>query len=350
MNPAYKETFARHRMLFSLPVVLAAMVSLLFVLSAPKVYQAEAKLWVDNAVPGSSSLDKPNPAVPTPATQAQEVLSELLVTRRFRIAVGNRGGLTKYLAEHSSTGFSPLAQLRGKEPLDNRVALALDPKHVIASVAGPQLLAVTLKGPEPAVAANTLSALIYQFKLERSELAVQRQEGLVEYFRRHVETATAAQQTASTPQEASAAATQLARMTRALNQAQLNLLALQHQGGAFEIVPQDLPKPPPGPVSGKKKAVFAVVAGLFVGALVSFLGIVLLSGREERRVVLPADEHEEPEETVVPEPEPEEHLDADWLPTSSGLEYHAQANGSNGSHDGSPEVERPPADVDRMRE
>jgi len=355
MNPAYKETFARHRLLFSLPVVLAAMVSLLFVLSAPKVYQAEATLWVDTPPPAGSSLNNPNPAVLTPATQAQQVLGELLTSRSFRLAIGERGGLKKYLASHPS-GFSLTGLLRGKAPLDNRVAAALDAKHVVLSINGPQVLAISLKGPGPAVAANTLWALIDQFKLKRSELGIQRAETLINFFQHRVDAAQTALETASTPQDANTASNQLRTMTRGLNQARFNLNALRRQNNTFEIVVQDQPTPPPGPVSGKKKAVFAVVAGLFVGALVSFLGIVLLSGREERRVVVPVDEHDEPQETVVPEPEPEpephpeEHLDADWLPTSSGLEYHSHANGSNGSHDGSPEVERPPADVRRIRE
>ena len=343
MNPSYAEAFSRHRILFGLPVVLAAVASLLFVLGAPKVYQAEATLWVDNPPPGGSSLNNPNPAVLTPSTQAQQVLSELLTSRSFRLAVGKRGGLKEYLASHSS-GFSLTDLLRGKAPLSNRVAAALDAKHVAMSVAGPQLIAISLKGPNPAVAANTLWALIDQFKLKRSELGIQRAQKTIAYFQHRADAAQTALETASTPQAASAAAKQLKTMTRALNQAQLNLGALRLQNTTFEIEVQDPPAPPTGPVSGKKKAVFALVAGLFVGALVSFLGIVLLSGREERPVVRPLQERLEESSAHDAPASPE----VDWLPSGSGLEHHA--NGSNGSHDGSREVETPTSDVDLTRD
>jgi hypothetical protein len=345
MNPAYKETFARHRLLFCLPVILAALVSLLLVLGAPKAYESEATLWVDRPPPGQSSLNDPNPAVLTPATQAQQVLGELLSSRSFRLEAGKRGGLKKYLASHSS-GFSVTGLLRGKAPLDNRVAAGLDAKHVMLTVNGPQVLAISLKGPEPAVAANTLSALIDQFKLKRTELGIQRAQALITFFQHRVDAAQTAEETASTPQEANAAAKQLRTMTKALNQAQLSFDALRLQKGTFEIHVQDQPTPPTGPVSGKKKALFALVAGLFVGALVSFLGIVLLSGREERErpVIRPLQERLE-ESSALEAPE---NPEVDWLPSGSGLEYHA--NGSNGSHDGSHEVEKPISDVDLTRD
>jgi len=346
MNPAYKETFSRHRLLFSLPVVLAAVVSLLFVVSAPKTYEAEATLLVDTPPPGQSSLNELNPAVLTPAAQAQQVLAEFLTSRSFRLAIGKRGGLRTYLASHSS-GFSLTGLLRGKAPLDNRVASALDGKHVLITVNGPQLIAISLKGPDPGVAANTLNALIDQFTLKRSELGIERAQSLIIFFQHRVDAAQTALDTASTPQAASAAEKQLRTMTRARNQAQISFDALRLQKNTFEITVQDQPRPPTGPVSGKKKALFGVVAGLFVGALVSFLGIVLLSGREEREVRRPARPLQERVEESLAHDDPATP-EVDWLPSGSGLEYHE--NGSNGSHDGSHEVEKPVSDVDLTRD
>lgn len=45
----------------------------------------------------------------------------------------------------------------------------------------------------------------------------------------------------------------------------------------------DKPSLPAPAVSGMKKAVFGVFAGIFVGCLISFLAIVLLTGSDEKR-------------------------------------------------------------------
>lgn len=352
MNPAYKETFARHRILFILPVVLTGIIALLFVLSAPKVYEAQASLLVDNPPPGTSSLDQNNPNVLSPAAQAQQFLNELLATRGFRLAIAKRGGLTNYLAAHASSGFSPLGLLRGQQPLDSRVLAALDPKHVVATVAGGQILLLSLKGPEPVVAAKTLSALIKQLDLARINLDVQRAKDTVALYQRRFEKATKALATAPTPQAAAVYSQQAKAATKGINQ--WRLLAASAEAESQTVHIQDNPTPPAGPVSGKKKAVMGLVGGLFVGALISFLGIVLMSGREQRRAALvpepqPVTEH--PELRALPDEDvPDEH-DADWLQTGSGLEYHANgSNGSNGSRDRSREVEKPASPVDQTRD
>ena len=339
MNPAYKATFLRHRILFSLPVALAMVISLLFVLGSPKAYEAQATLWIDNPPPGASSIDNANPATLTPSTRAQQLLTELLASRSFRLAVGARGGLTRYLAGHTSTGFSPVALIRGKQPLSNRVESALDPKHVLTATPGPQFLAISLKGPNPAVAANTLWALINQLNHARAKIYIDREEGAVTFFQTQVDAATEAIAAAQTPQTKDAALTRLARMTKALNQARLNLDAVKLQKGAFKV--QDAPTPPTGPVSGKKKAVFAVAAGLFVGAIVSFIGILLLSGREER--IARAAEPDTPGLHVLEHLEPMESPESEWWP----MGYENGANGTNGSHDGAHEIGKPTSQIDR---
>jgi len=330
MNPDYARTFSRHRLLFILPVVLTAVIALLFTVGASKVYEAETTLWVDTPPPGQSSLDQTNPTVTTPAAQAQQLLNELLATRSFRLAVGARGGLTKYLADHSSAGWSPrglLESLRGKQPLSNRVVSALDVKHLTTSLPGGQILAISFKGPDPAVAANTLRALVDQLGLERARFAVRREEGAVNYFQGQVDAARAALGSAATPAEASIASKRLVNATRALNQTRLNLGATKLQKGTFET--QDPAKPPTGPVSGNKKVLFAMVAGVFLGGLLSFLGIVVLSGREGRAPL------------VARRPELVDGHDAPWVARAS--EYGL----NGGSHDAPHEVEKPAAKADQ---
>jgi len=360
MNPAYKETFSRHKILFSLPIVLTSIIALMFVLGAPKVYEAQAALFVDNPPPGTSSLDQNNPNILSPAAQAQAFLTELLATRGFRLAVGEHGGLKKYLASHSSSGLSLSGLLHGQQPLDNRVVSALDAKHVVATVAGGQILLLSLKGPAPAVAANTLTALIDQLDHARIRLDVSRANESVSVYQGRVAAANALLAGATTPQAAAVYSQQLKSATKGLNEWRLLLAAAKAESTTFVV--KDAPTPPTGPVSGKKKALMGLVGGLFVGALLSFLGIVLLSGREQRRVVEPPAEAPPAEAPPVEEPavvqeepdhEPSYGSNVEWLPTNSGLEYHAPgngSNGSNGSHDGSREVEKPASHADQGRD
>src|SRR3954454_7851836 len=97
MNPSYVQTFQRHRLLFSLPVVIMTVLALWFVVGTPKQYKAGASLFVDTPVTQPSSFNDPNPGDVTPAAQSQQLLNELLATRSFRMKIGHEGPLTKYL-------------------------------------------------------------------------------------------------------------------------------------------------------------------------------------------------------------------------------------------------------------
>ena len=61
MNPSYVQTFNRHRLLFSLPVVILTVLALWVVASTPKEYKAGASLFIDNPVTQESSFFNPNP-------------------------------------------------------------------------------------------------------------------------------------------------------------------------------------------------------------------------------------------------------------------------------------------------
>ena len=72
----------------------------------------------------------------------------------------------------------------------------------------------------------------------------------------------------------------LTSATRGYNQSSLSLAAAKAGTPSFEVL--DAPGLPAPAVSGLKKSLFGVVAGIFVGVLISFLGIVLLTGSGER--------------------------------------------------------------------
>src|SRR5436305_3754390 len=264
MNPSYVQTFNRHRILFSLPIALATLFALWFVAGAPKAYKSSTSLWVDTPPPAASSLDQTDASLVTPAAQAQQFLGELLTTRRFRLAVGHAGPLAKYLSTHSSGGWGPsalLAKLRGSGSVDDRVVAALDPGHLQATVAGPQVLGITLKGPSPVATVGTLRALVGAFNGERKNLDVTRRQGAVAYYQGQL----------SAAQSKGASPARIAAATKALHRATVSLAAARAEKGVFQVI--DAAKLPAPPVSGMKNLVFALIGGLFAGALVSLLGI-----------------------------------------------------------------------------
>jgi hypothetical protein len=301
MNPSYVQTFNRHRLLFSLPVVITMLLALWFVVGTPKAYKATSSIWVDNPVPGASSLNEANPSLVTPAAQAQQLLSELLATKQFRLEVGRKGPLSKYYATHSSDGWGPkgiLRKVRGSASVDDRTAAALDAKHVLTTVAGPQVLGVELHGPTPVATVGTLKALLQAFNRQRGSLDVNRQQMAMTHFKSQMDAATAtiadlnakiasASTTGLTYPEVKGliqarriAEGRLTTGTRGYNQASLSLAAAKQEKSSFEVL--DAPGLPAPAVSGLKKSLFGLVAGIFVGVLISFLGIVLFTGSEGR--------------------------------------------------------------------
>ena len=302
MNPRYIQTFSRHRLLLCTPIALAVLISAWFVLGAPKSYQSTASLWLDNPPPDLTSVANTNPAILPPANQEQSVLNELLATRTFRLAVGHAGPMADYLAHHGTAGWSPtalLAQLRATPSLDDRVASALG--HVSSTVAGPQVLQVSLQGPTPAVAAGTLKALLTEFNQDRSSTRRTRAQATMAYYQGQLQAAQkaflGAQQTltsyraahpGATPgQDASlkalvqaekAASQHLVDARNGLDQASIDAASPLSSTAAFRVL--DKPSAPTGPVGGKKKAIMAIFAGLFVGGIISLLGTVGLTALE----------------------------------------------------------------------
>ena len=317
MNPHYRDEIRRHRIRYILPVALTTLLAIWYVAGTPAAYQAGASLWVDTPAPQPSSLTQTDQFALTPASQAQELLNELLSTRQFRIDIGRRGPLAAYLAAHSTAGFGPsalLAALRGKQSTDSMVVAALDAKHVVTTVAGPQVLAVTLKAPTAEVALGTMRALIHAFNAERTTFDLDRAQATLAYYQNQArvadETLTSTQsdirdflaahpgandlgqtsentQLRSLMQAERVAKKRYTATTREANQAALNLTAAKTDTSSFRVL--DAPTLPAGPVSGKKKGLLAVVGGAFAGALLSLLALLAFGGG-------PADPDEE--ETV----------------------------------------------------
>lgn len=290
----YRETYRKHRVLLSLPIVLAALIAGWTAFGSSKTYVSSASLWVDNPATTASSLGNLNPAVLPPSQEEEQVVTELLATNDFVDAVARRSGLADYLAKHSSTGFGPSALFSGGGgPLDIRIASALSPSSVITSVPGPQVLKLTYTGPTPELAQRTLQAIMTQLQQDNAQFTAQHSEGELSYYKAQAKAASQALVTARDQLQAythahpgvasgdptlaalqtaqSAAEAQLTQANNAASGANAGGAA----GSAVHVI--DPASTPTGPTSGKKKQLLAIVGGLFAGLLVSFLGAVALT-------------------------------------------------------------------------
>lgn len=313
MNQSYRDVYRSHRVLFTLPAVLAAAIALWAGTSAPKLYESQASLWSD--VPGSTTTAFG--ALP-PAGQDQQLLTELLTTRYFQQAVADHSPLRAYLRAHPSTGWGPsalLARLRSPKTLDDRVADALGGKRMLSDAKGPHVLDLGFEAETPALAVHTLRAIIAEFEKQRGTL----QESGLQAAQRQVVAASEALQSARltltryisshpgvnhTDQQLQQllvaqrqAVTAMSNATTNMNQASLAVADGSSNQTTLRLV--DPPTLPTGPVSGKKKLIEVGIAGFFAGGIVSALGVIAVARR--RRLVELEDDADEPERLPHPE-------------------------------------------------
>jgi len=106
MNPRYRATARRHRVLFVLIILLCALFGLSTALGSPKLYRSNATMVFKSLDTGASQFG----ATP-PAAQNQAMLNELLLTRNFPEAVARKSPLGAYLKTHTSMGSGPITLL-----------------------------------------------------------------------------------------------------------------------------------------------------------------------------------------------------------------------------------------------
>jgi uncharacterized protein involved in exopolysaccharide biosynthesis len=282
---AYRETFKRHRLLFCLPPVLAALAAAALTFTTPKTYASYASLWVDNGPTAGSSLG--NPAQPTsPSSAEQTVLNELLATQSFDLDVGNASPLRQQIA---SAGGSP-------QTVAGSIAAAVA-SGVSSSTPGPQVLQLSFSGSSPQVARSTLGLLLTHLQSAASGYLADFGKSAVAYYQGQVRTATAAQvrakqaaaaylaahpkasaqsdsQYASLVAQLGSATSQLGTATSALNQAQAQADGAS-SGASVHVI--DQPSVPTGPTSSKKKALMEIVGAMLAGILISIIAIVAIT-------------------------------------------------------------------------
>lgn len=283
MNPSYKETFSRHPVLFSLPVIIVGFLALWFAATVPKEYKAGASIWVENSPTGASRSADMTGTPLSPAAQAQQMLFELMSTRAFRLDVARKGPLASYLERHQSQGSGPtgvLANLHGSSAVSDQITKALDSKHVLTTVPGPHVFGVEFHGPTPAVTVGTLKALLKAFDDQQNAFEVARQQRAMTRAQGQMEAASTAIAQPNSAPIRKLAETQLRNATRRYNQASLSLAGARNQTSSLQVM--DRPTLPAPAIGGMKKGVFIVFAGILFGLLLSFFAVVLVTGQPRR--------------------------------------------------------------------
>jgi len=290
MNSRYLDTFRQHRLLFLLPLLIGVSLAIWSNVGAPKLYRSGTSLWSDTA--GGSSNDLTG--APPPAVQEQTMLDELLKTQYFRTNVARRGPLQAYLKQHTSEGWGPgalLSKLSGAPTLDERIGTALSAKRVTSIALGPHVLKISYDGPTPTVSYETLRALVKEFEKQRgalradaltaykdavaaaSKALTDARSDVATYIREHPSTSQSDPQMAALIHAERNALDQLSGATEGLRQTAT--AGLGSSQVSLRVV--DQPEVPTGPYGRHKRFALAIFAGLFVGALISFLGIFALT-------------------------------------------------------------------------
>jgi uncharacterized protein involved in exopolysaccharide biosynthesis len=333
---AYRETFRRHRMLLIAPILLAAVIAAWFTLGAPPSYRSTAALWVDNGPSISSSVGGaltlanltasanavdpsmggpggPSSGAPVaplgPAGLESEVVSELLLTPAFDLAVARDSLLPRFLASGGSAGgFSPSVLLAGgthavPQRLADGAAAASLATDLKLMAAGPQLLELSYDGPSPVVSRSVLQSMIrqlgaagsafsdsigkkasafYEQELAAATSAVAGNRGaLAGYAQAHPHatiTNDATFRALST--EVGLAEAQRASVQAATSQADKEA---QGNGGSATMKVIDPPSLPSGPVRSMSSKLTGVIGGAFAGVVLSLLALILLTPRAKTR-------------------------------------------------------------------
>jgi capsular polysaccharide biosynthesis protein len=297
---SYAETFFRHRLILTAPVLIALVLAAAYGLKQPRSYVASATMWTDRRIPNDTAIGT-LPGSDVPSAGQQSLLTSLLTTRAFMKAVAMD---------------SPLAgQTRGPQ-LEVDLALARLASTVSVATPGPQVMAIAVKQPSPELAVGVAAAVVRQFLKEEDRRIHARAAAQVSYDKQQLTAAgkqvreaqfalasyTAAHpgaagsgqtlgqtsgQTSGQPQSQTDSAENTLVGQLALAQAhyadaeksynQSNAAMTQGNTAALEVVD------PPNqafPQSRKKIVIFSGVGGLLGGLSISVLALLLFVARD----------------------------------------------------------------------
>ena len=280
----YQQTFSRHKVALILPIVIALILSGYFAKSAPHKYTSTAAVWFDTSVPNPSSLVSPLPYT-TPAAEGQSVLQEFLGTEQFLVSVGHLGPLAGLLGK---SGASPAA-------VDGQIATLLS-KAFFTTVAGPNIVKITMTGPDPSYIPGTLNAVATAYTnaitsdlKARNVASVATYQSQLDAAKQNLNAANAAILTflQQHPGQSATANPTYSQLTQAAAQAQTTYSGVQTNLQQATLSLQNAQAPSSFSVvdraqaafqlSGKKHMIFTVVAGMAAGFIISALALSALT-------------------------------------------------------------------------
>ena len=303
----FLETMFRHRLLAILPLVIGLVVAAGYEMSQPRAFTSTADVWVDASTPAQTNSNAVQ--YTDPSTQQQLAIEELLKSRTFDIAVGGQGGMSAYLGAHPGANATGLAAIPGLSSLFGSSQASIDdtlaaviPNDVTILPTGPQINAITVQGPTPAIAAGTAAAVVQQYGNEVAQAQTASDQLAVSYYDQQVSQALSTLQTADQALQTylvahpkvpasgtgDATATELVHTAaeagtsyqgslQADNQAKLTLEDVANNIG-FRVLDQ----PQAGTsVSISKKLLGSGLAGLLVGVIVSLLILSALTAADK---------------------------------------------------------------------
>lgn len=177
MRHSYLEAFFRHRVLLVMPILLACALAVAFAVTRPRQYVATAAVWADVPVSEQSTIGTTGGQSP-PAAGQQALLTQLLATRSFSLAVAREAALPGFEAD--------------RPPADIDHALADLVATISTATPGPNVLQLSAKQDSAQRATAVTGALLDRFLAEERAALRQRGETQIRYAQSQVDIATQA--------------------------------------------------------------------------------------------------------------------------------------------------------------
>ena len=291
MKRNYAETFFRHRLLLTAPVLIAFALAAFYGLSQPRKYAAAAAVWTDRQIPFDSTIGT-NGGGDSPSMGQSALLSGLLASRTFLMDVAKRSPMAAEVRDSPDTD-SALWRLAGT---------------VTVTTPGPQVLTIAVKEKTPERATGLAEAFVDEFiqteqekirsraqtqndydkkQLDAAALQVQKaQESLTVYEQNHPGSAGSAGSASDGPGKTDASETSLVgslalaqqHYSEASKAYTASSAALTEAGnGSLDL----LDKPTNAtPLSRRKAVLISGIGGLLAGGSISLLILLLLVTRD----------------------------------------------------------------------
>ena len=290
----YFEVWRRHKLIGTAPVVLALLISVLYMQRSGPSYTAAATMWIDSPVPNASTILEPAVSGPPSAT-AESVLQEVLSSQGF---------LTKVVSQTPEA-----AEMKGLSAAASAKKLGQIAAGISIATPGPQLLSITAKESSPALAVSVAREVASQFSRFVASNLIERYQAAAIYDKDALGNATRALTTAITQltqynqqhpgaarDSADATEAQLTHNVAVLQSAENSAqqaLAAAHQQANINLstalnstqisgVPKvfDLPRIALK-VGHKKRLALGAIGGLLAGIVISAAALAFLMARDK---------------------------------------------------------------------